>query len=249
MSGKPVRLDRLLSGLGYGSRREIAALAKAGRIAWDGTPVRDGDRKVAAGPDLSRRLSVDGEPCDPAPGIVIVMNKPLGLVCSHKEAGPLVYDLLPSRWRSRTPPISSIGRLDKDTSGLLLLTDDGAFLHRVISPRSHVPKRYLADLARPLSGDEAERFGSGTLMLEGEDKPLAPAELEPLTETRARLTIHEGRYHQVRRMFAAVGNHVTALHREAIGGFDLPSDLAPGSWRLMQEDERAALFAAPLQSV
>ena len=114
----------------------------------------------------------------------------------------------------------------------------------IISPRRHVAKRYLATLARPLDGSEAARFASGELMLEGEDKPLAPAVLEPLSPTLARLTITEGRYHQVRRMFAAVGNHVEALHRDRIGGLDLPDDLAPGAWRLMSPQDVAAVFAA-----
>jgi 16S rRNA pseudouridine516 synthase len=156
---------------------------------------------------------------------------------------PLVYDLLPGRWRARDPAISTVGRLDKDTSGLLLLTDDGDLLHRIISPRRHVAKRYLATLARPLEGHEAGRFASGELMLEGEDKPLAPAVLEPLSEVTARLIVTEGRYHQVRRMFAAVGNHVEALHRDRIGGLELPADLEPGSFRLMTPEQIEAVFA------
>ena len=171
-----------------------------------------------------------------------MMHKPLGATCSHKEAGALVYDLLPTRWRAREPAISTVGRLDKETSGLLLLTDDGALLHRIISPRSQVAKRYLATLARPLEGTEGAVFASGTLMLEGEDRPLLPAELEPLSPTTAWLTVHEGRYHQVRRMFAAVGNHVEALHRDRVGGLDLPADLEPGAWRLMGEADLASVF-------
>ena len=97
------------------------------------------------------------------------MHKPLDVVCSHREAGRSVYELLPHRWRARDPALSTIGRLDKDTSGLLLITDDGPFLHRVISPRSHVAKRYVATLDRPLNGDEADVFAAGTLMLEGEN--------------------------------------------------------------------------------
>jgi 16S rRNA pseudouridine516 synthase len=142
--------------------------------------------------------------------------------------------------------LSTIGRLDKDTSGLLLLTDDGALLHRVISPKRHVPKRYLATLARPLQGEEGARFASGALLLEGEDKPLAPAVLQPLSPTTAWLTVTEGRYHQVRRMFAAVGNHVAALHRDRIGALDLPGDLDPGDYRLLAASEIAALFEPSL---
>jgi 16S rRNA pseudouridine516 synthase len=113
----------------------------------------------------------------------------------------------------------------------------------VISPRANVAKRYIATLDRPLEGGEAEAFASGTLMLESETDPLAPAVLEPLGPKEARLTITEGRYHQVRRMFAAVGNHVTALHRDRIGGLVLPDDLAAGEWRILRADEQGAIFS------
>jgi 16S rRNA pseudouridine516 synthase len=177
------------------------------------------------------------------PGMALMLHKPLGVTCSHKEQGALVYELLPGRWRARDPAISTVGRLDKETSGLLLMTDDGELLHRIISPRRHVAKRYRASLDRPLAGDEAARFAAGDMLLEGEDKPLQPAVLEAVSPTEALLTITEGRYHQVRRMFAAVGNHVTALHRDRIGGLDLPADLAPGQWRLMTAADIAAVFA------
>lgn len=239
----PVRLDRLLANMGYGSRREVGQMARRGLILLDGAPVKSAEAKIAPTPDLTTRMTVAGRPLDPPPGLAILLNKPLGATCSHKEAGTLVYDLLPSRWKARDPVISTVGRLDKDTSGLLVLTDDGDLLHRIISPRRHVAKRYVATLARPLKGHEGERFASGELMLEGEEKPLAPAMLEPLSERVARLTITEGRYHQVRRMFAAVGNHVEALHRDRVGGLELPEDLAPGAWRLMSEADIAAVFA------
>jgi 16S rRNA pseudouridine516 synthase len=238
-----VRLDKLLANMGYGSRREIQALAKAGAITLDGAELRSGDEKIKLSADLPERMRVRGAPVDPPPGMAVMMHKPTGATCSHKEAGALVYELLPGRWRMREPAVSTVGRLDKDTSGLLLLTDDGDLLHRIISPRRHVAKRYVATLARPLKGDEAAVFASGELMLDGEDKPLAPAVLEPLSPTTARLTITEGRYHQVRRMFAAVGNHVEALHRDRIGGLDLPQDLRPGEIRLMTPEDIAAVFA------
>ncbi|ACG78710.1 ribosomal small subunit pseudouridine synthase A [Phenylobacterium zucineum HLK1] len=242
MSGS-VRLDKLLANMGYGSRREVQALARAGAITLDGAPVPKADTRIALTPDLPARMQVDGRPLDPLPGMALMLHKPTGVTCSHKETGELVYSLLPSRWRMREPPLSTVGRLDKETSGLLLLTDDGDLLHRIISPRRHVAKRYVATLARPLRGDEGAIFAAGELMLEGEDKPLAPAVLEPLSPTLARLTITEGRYHQVRRMFAAVGNHVEALHRDRIGGLDLPADLAPGRYRLMGAEDLAAIFA------
>jgi 16S rRNA pseudouridine516 synthase len=242
--GSTCRLDRLLANLGYGSRREIEIMARNGRIKLDGAVLREIGR-VALTPDFSARLKVDGEPLDPLPGMVLMMNKPLGVTCSHKEAGPLVYRLLPERWRRRDPALSTVGRLDKETSGLLLLTDDGAILHKVISPRRKVAKIYRASLDRDLGGEAAALFASGAMMLEGEDKPLVPAGLEILGPREARVTLQEGRYHQVRRMFAAVGNHVVALHRETLGGLTLDENLAPGAFRPLDPLEIEAIFAAP----
>lgn len=245
MSKAPsVRLDRLLSNLGYASRREVGQLVKAGVVVLDGAALDDAGRRIALDADLPGRMTVQGRPLDPLPGLALMLNKPLGVTCSHKEAGALVYELLPARWRRREPGISTVGRLDKETSGLLLMTDDGALLHRIISPKSHLPKRYRVTLDRPLKGDEAAVFASGTLMLEGEDRPLLPASLEALGPMEAFLTITEGRYHQVRRMFAAVGNHVAALHRDSVGGLQLPPDLEPGAWRLLTGADRSALFEA-----
>lgn len=236
------RLDRLLANLGYGSRREVAALVREGRVVLDGVVLKDSGAKVPVAPELPARMTISGKPVDPPAPLTLLMHKPLGVVCSHKEPGRSVYELLPHRWRARMPGLSTVGRLDKDTSGLLLITDDGPFLHRVISPRAHVEKAYLADLDRPLRGDEAAVFAAGDLMLEGETEALAPARLEPLGERTARLIITEGRYHQVRRMFAAVGNHVTGLHRERIGGLSLPADLEPGGWRILSADDQAGIF-------
>ena len=236
-----VRIDRLLGNLGYGSRRDVAALCRAGQVLLDGARLRAAATHVPSTPALAARLTVEGEALDPLPGLVVALHKPLGTTCSHDEAGPLVYDLLPPRWRRRDPPLSSAGRLDKDTSGLLILTDDGALLHRIISPRHHAPKRYRATLAEPLRPDAADILAAGTLMLNGEDRPLLPAELTLATPTEAVVTVVEGRYHQVRRMFAALGNRVLALHRDRVGGFDLPADLAPGQWRILPKDAVAAV--------
>jgi 16S rRNA pseudouridine516 synthase len=238
------RLDRLLANMGYGSRREMAQMARAGWILLDGAAVDDVGMRVSLNEDLQTRLTIRGQRLDPLPGMAIMMHKPLGVTCSRKEAGALIYDLLPQRWRLRDPAVSSVGRLDKETSGLLLMTDDGDLLHRIISPKSHVPKRYVVTLDRPLLGQEAAIFASGNLMLEGEDKPLLPAELDVISQTEARLTLHEGRYHQVRRMFAAIGNHVSALHRDRIGALILPDDLKAGDIRLMNAENIKAVLAA-----
>jgi 16S rRNA pseudouridine516 synthase len=236
------RLDRLLANMGYGSRKDIASMASAGWLTLDGVPIKDVGARIALTPDLPGRFLIKGRRLDPLPGVVLMLHKPLGVTCSHKEAGALVYDLLPTRWRARDPAISSVGRLDKETTGLLLLTDDGDLLHRIISPKRHVEKRYQVTLARPLRGDEGAIFASGTLMLEGEDKPLVAAGFEAKSELTASVTVTEGRYHQVRRMFAAVGNHVVALHRDRVGQLELPENLAPGAFVVLGPDDIARVF-------
>lgn len=236
-----MKLLRLIANLGYGSRKQVTALFREGRITGaDGDVLyADDELGVHARHDDVR---IDGEPLDPAPGLLLMLHKPVGVTCSTKDQGRLIHDLLPPRFRLRDPVLSTVGRLDRETSGLLLMTDDGALLHRIISPKSHVPKVYEATLARPLSGDETAIFASGTLMLESETKPLLPVELDVLGPQRARLTLHEGRYHQVRRMFAAVGNHVETLHRPQVGGLTL-GDLPEGQWRILDDGDRAQVFA------
>lgn len=235
-----MKLLKLIANLGYGSRKQVTALFREGRITdADGAVLyTDDELGVHA---THETIRVDGEPLDPPQGLLLMLHKPAGYVCSTKDKGRLIYDLLPPRFRLRDPVLSSVGRLDRDTSGLLLMTDDGMLLHRIISPKSELPKVYEATLANPLRGDEAALFASGTLMLESEQKPLLPAELETLAPQRARLTLHEGRYHQVRRMFAAVGNHVEALHRVSVGGLTL-GDLPTGGWYALDKDAIGRLF-------
>ncbi|MHC6218075.1 pseudouridine synthase [Stenotrophomonas acidaminiphila] len=231
-----MKLVKHIANLGYGSRKQVQWLFREGRVTDADGQVLYADDKV--GHDAIR---VDGEPLDPPPGLTLVLHKPAGYTCSTKDQGRLVYDLLPSRFRDRSPLLSTVGRLDRDTSGLLLMTDDGGLLHRIVSPKSKLDKVYEARLAQDLRGDEAACFASGTLLLESDDKPLLPAELEVLGPRHARLILHEGRYHQVRRMFAAVGNHVDALHRSRIGGLAL-DDLAEGQWRVLSADDLQVLF-------
>jgi 16S rRNA pseudouridine516 synthase len=238
-----LRLDRLLANMGYGSRKDIQMLVRHGRVLLDGRAMTDADAHVPVSLELPSRLTINGTPLDPPPGFAtLMMHKPLGVTCSHKEAGPLVYGLLPDRWRDRKPGISTIGRLDKETSGLLLFTDDGALLHRVISPKSNVSKRYQVTLARPLRGDEINILATGTLMLDDDDKPLLPVIMTSTAPLNATVTLTEGRYHQVRRMFAALGNHVEALHRDQVGALELHSDLEAGKWRVMTAADIAAVF-------
>lgn len=231
-----MKLVKHLANLGYGSRKEMMALIRNGRITDAAGGELDFDTTIA-----HQDIRFDGKPLDPDASAVVMLNKPLGFTCSTKDPGRIVYDILPMRFRFRKPPVSPIGRLDRDTTGLLLFTADGNFLHRVISPKSNVPKVYDVTLARPLTGEEAAIFKSGTMMLESETKPLLPAELTVTGERTARLTLHEGRYHQVRRMFAAIGNHVEALHRSAVGGLTL-GDLPEGEWRELAADEVAKVI-------
>lgn len=232
MKSSKVRLEKLLSSLGYCTRKEVTSLLRDGIITHTENLPLKADTKVS-----HDEVRFEGEPLDPPSGMVILMHKPTGLICSHDEGeGRLVYDLLPPRWRLRDPKISTVGRLDKETSGLLLLTDDGTLLHRLTSPRHHVAKIYEATLDRPLKGNEAEIFASGTLMLNGEKTPCLPAKLTIIDKTHVTLEITEGRYHQVRRMFAAVGNHVTALHRSSFGNLTL-HHLSSGEYCLIDPNK------------
>ncbi len=232
-----MRLVRLIANLGYGSRKQVTAMFREGAI----TDVR-GEVLYADDKAGHEDILVDGEPLDPPVGLTLMLNKPLGVTCSRKDTGRLVYDLLPPRYALRSPVLSTVGRLDRETSGLLLFTDDGQLLHRIISPKAKIAKVYEATLADDLRGDEGERFASGTLMLEAETEALAPAILDVLGPRRARLTVTEGRYHQVRRMFAAVGNHVETLERVAVGGLSLDG-LPSGGWRALDAADIARIFS------
>ena len=229
-------LVRLLANLGYGSRKTVTAMFRDGRISNAAGEVLYIDDRVA-----HDAIRVDGEPLDLPAGLALMLHKPIGYTCSTKDAGSIVYDLLPPRFRLRSPLISTVGRLDRDTSGLLLMTDDGGLLHRIVSPKAALGKIYEVTLTQDLRGDEAEIFASGTLMLDSETTALAPVRMETLGPREARVELTEGRYHQVRRMFAAVGNHVNTLHRARIGGLSL-EDLPSGQWRVLGPDDLETLF-------
>jgi 16S rRNA pseudouridine516 synthase len=225
------RLDQLLANLGYCSRREAREWLSAGRVTVRGAPATDPSAKA-----FPADVLIDGAPPDHPGGLLLVLHKPLGLVCSHDtREGPRVYDLLPPRWLARNPPVTSVGRLDKDTSGLLLLTDQAALVHRLTSPKHKVEKIYRATLDRDLAPGIVELFAAGTLQLDGEPQPCAAAALKILSPREAELTLTEGKYHQVRRMFAATGTTVLTLHRTQFGPLTL-DDLAPGQWRELPTD-------------
>ncbi len=238
-----MKLVKRIANLGYGSRRQVAQWFREGRITDAGGEVLYADDAVA-----HADVRIDGEPLDPPPGLALLLHKPVGVTCSTRDPGRVVHDLLPPRFRLRSPLLSTVGRLDRDTSGLLLLTDDGALLHRIVSPKAKLEKVYEATLAQDLRGDEAGLFASGTLLLESETSPLAPARMDVVDPRQARLVLTEGRYHQVRRMFAAAGNHVVALHRSRVGGLEL-GGLAPGAWRVLDADDLERLFAGAPRSL
>ena len=225
------RLDQLLANLGYCSRNEARDWVAAGAVTVRGVEADEVSARVTPA-----EVRVDGEPLDHPDGLLLLLHKPLGLVCSHElREGPNVYSLLPERWRRRNPIVTSIGRLDKETSGLLLLTDRSALVHRLTSPKHKVPKIYRAQLDREISPDTVALFASGQLQLEGEAAPCAPAELKIVSPLAAEITLTEGKYHQVRRMFAAVGATVLALHREKFGALAL-GELPAGAWRELPLD-------------
>ena len=179
----------------------------------------------------------------------LMLHKPAGFECSQKPgAHPSVYTLLPAPLRQRgggaAAGVQAVGRLDQDTTGLLLLSDDGAFMHRMNSPRRHVPKVYEVTTKHPLDERQLERLRAG-VVLDDDPRPVRAAAAEPVSDTHLRLTLTEGKYHQVKRMVAAVGNRVDALHRSRIGALNLPGDLAPGQWRWLDEGDLALLAAPP----
>jgi len=224
MPDRPI--SDVLFSQGFGTRRECEALVRAGRVGVDDQPVDDPDARFTV---EGLRFSVDGEPWPYQARALLVMNKPAGVECSRQPRHhPGVMTLLPAPLRRRG--VQPVGRLDADATGLLLLTDDGPLIHRLTSPRRHVPKVYEAECAQPLTDDQLSRLRDGVL-LNDEPAPLRAAAARRLTETRLGLTLTEGKYHQVKRMVAAAGNHVVALHRSHFGALALPADLAPGQWR------------------
>ena len=226
MTNSHKRIDAHLSSLGYCTRSEAKKFLRIFELCVKEKRVFDTSIKA-----YHDDITINKEPLDPET-ITILLNKPSGFICSHNDAGSLIYALIPSRWNRRNPKISTIGRLDIDTTGAILLSDNGALNHKLSSPKSDVLKVYEATLLVPLKGDEEQMFASGELMLNGETKPLLPARLEVISPTKVRLEISEGKYHQVKRMFGAVGNRVLSLHRVSFDGFTV-EDLKEGTYRII----------------
>lgn len=233
MAEKTERLEKIMSRLGYGARRDVPHWIREGWLTVKGEKPKSASVKVYASD-----VELDGEPLDHPEGLTIIYCKPLETVCSRKEEGRIIYEDFPERWLGRKPALSSVGRLDKDTSGLLIVTDDGQLNHYLTSPKHGISKTYAVTLHKPLEGHEVETFAAGTLMLEADDKPCLPAELTTTGENTASLVLHEGRYHQVRRMFAAIGNHVTTLSRTHVGSLSLEAlNLQAGEYQTVTSEE------------
>ena len=240
---KPERVDRLLSRLGYCSRADAKKWVKDARVTVDGVAVARHDVKVL--PTADGGVRVDDQPLDHPDGLIAVLHKPKGVVCSHDEReGPNVYGLLPPRWRDRNPSVEAVGRLDKDTTGLLLLTDDGALSHRLTSPKKNVWKTYEVTLDADVPLDAVEAFAAGTLVLEGETKPCRPARLllDKRNRKRCELRLTEGKFHQVKRMMRSVGCEVLELHRARFGGLTLGETKEGDAFVVHRDELEAALF-------
>lgn len=238
-------LQDVLFTQGFGTRRICAGLVQQGHVAVRGRTVLDGGAEFVT---RGLRFCVDGIEWEYHEHAYLMLHKPAGTECSRKpSAHPGVYTLLPAPLRQRPQPgaapgVQAVGRLDQDTTGLLLLTDDGQFIHRMNSPRRHVPKVYEVAVRHPVDDAQVARLLQGVI-LQDEPRPVRAAACERAGERQLRLTLTEGKYHQVKRMIAAAGNRVEALHRSRIGGLALPPDLLPGQWRWLQEAELAALTA------
>jgi len=233
-----MNLERVLFSQGFGARRQCRALIADGRVAIDGAVCDDPDADFDT---TSLTFSVDGTPWPYHEHAYILLNKPAGYECSREPQHHLsVFNLLPPQFATRG--VQCVGRLDQDTTGLLLLSDDGQFVHAFTSPKRKVPKVYLATTRHPLDAAQLDALRNGVL-LHGESRPITAVAAQARSEHALELTVLEGKYHQVKRMVAAAGNRVEALHRERIGGFALPATLAEGAWQWLEAADLAALRA------
>lgn len=228
------RLDKYISNSSGLSRSEVKKLIKAGAVTVDDALATDPALKLNGNEDVC----IDGTPIAAPKHRYFMLHKPAGVVSATKDADhPTALDLL---YEARADQLQIAGRLDLDTTGLLLITDDGKWNHRLTAPRSDCDKRYRVWLAEPVEDDYACKLAKG-VWLDNEKRRCLPAQLTIVSPTEVLLTIQEGKYHQVKRMFAALGNHVTALHREAVGAIELDPNLAPGDYRPLSQQEIDAI--------
>ena len=238
-------LQDILFSQGFGTRRVCAGLVQQGLVTVNGQPCDDA---LAEFEPEGLSFAVQGVAWHYHAKAYLMLHKPAGTECSQRpSAWPSIFTLLPAPLRQRpnkgnVTGVQAIGRLDQDTTGLLLLTDDGAFIHKMSSPRHHVPKVYEVTACHPVTPAQVAKLLAG-VVLDDDPRPVRAAACEATGERTLRLTLTEGKYHQVKRMVAAAGNRVEALHRSRIGGLALPPDLAPGQWRWLQPEELALLRA------
>lgn len=231
-----MRLDKFICDCTGLTRSQAGKSIRQGLVSINGEPVKQAARQVS----VTDQVELDGEPLQLIGPRYIMLHKPAGYVCANDDPEhPIVFTLLDEPLVER---LHTVGRLDLDTTGLLLLTDDGQWSHRLSSPKHHVAKTYRVWTADPIPAEAIAQFAAG-VMLRGEKEPTKPAQLELVATHEALLTIHEGRYHQVKRMFAAIGNKVERLHRERIGALQLPAELAEGEYRFLDAQEILALHA------
>ncbi|ODP97138.1 MULTISPECIES: 16S rRNA pseudouridine(516) synthase RsuA [Salinivibrio] len=229
-----MRLDKFLCETLGVTRKQAGRVLKSELVTVDGEVIKSGAVKV----NEHEEVAFEGRPLTLSGPRYFMMHKPAGVVCSHEDAfNPTVFVLLDE---VNAEKLHIAGRLDADTTGLLLLTDDGQWSHRITSPKHQCSKTYRVWLVDPISPETAPAFKEG-VMLRGEKQPTLPATLEKVGDYEALLTIQEGKYHQVKRMFAAVGNKVDALHRESIGNLVLDEHLEPGEYRPLTDEEIALL--------
>ena len=238
-----MKLQQILFSQGFGTRRECSELIARGAVVVRAEIVRKADAEFVT-TDL--QFSVDDEPWCFAERAYLMLNKPAGFECSQApKHWPSVYSLLPTPFtvrptKSSVNGVQAVGRLDQDTTGMLLLSDDGQFIHRMASPKHHVPKRYVVTTKHAVDDAAINALLSG-VVLNDDPEPVAALACTRVSETQIHLTLTEGKYHQVKRMLAAVGNRVEALHRAQIGGLKLDADLAEGKWRWLTADDLAQI--------
>ena len=238
-----MQLQDILFSQGFGTRRICAGLVQQGHVTVEGRIVTDATADFEA---EGLHFCVDGVEWPYREKAYLMLHKPPATECSRKpSAYPSIYTLLPPPLRQRPQKgavqgVQAVGRLDQDTTGLLLLTDDGQFIHRMSSPRHHVPKVYEVTTRHEVDQGQVDRLLAG-VVLEDDPRPVRAAACERVGEKRLLLTLTEGKYHQVKRMIAAVGNRVERLHRARIGRLELAPDLPAGQWRWLSADDLAAL--------
>ena len=248
-----MQLQDILYSQGFGTRRVCAGLIQQGLVKVyqenDSLAPVKYDQAATEFEAEGLRFQVQGVDWPYCEKAYLMLNKPTATECSQKPSTyPSIYSLLPAPLRQRPQKgavqgVQAVGRLDQDTTGLLLLTDDGKFIHRMSSPRHHVPKVYEVQVKHPLDDKQITRLLAG-VVLDDDPQPVRAAACEAVSEFHLRLTLTEGKYHQVKRMVAAVSNRVEALHRSQIGRLCLPADLAPGQWRWLSADQVASVQVA-----